>query len=325
LIGDWLWFYILFFTTLNLLPKGILVGASSLHFNKYTFMKNLPYVVSADIYLLLTKWAKLKGFTLPKEEFFIKLRKEFSSYMSKIFPNFELISEKEILEHSTNIVLNNNLNIISLDTIYFSGDYLIELTRSVSSDGLDKGLRHRFGSDTLLRQLNTLKNSGIKEVGIYDDVIFSGVLAERIIRLLSTLGINVSKFYAGIGIKEGIDKIENLLSIEVNCAHVYNQVVDEVCERDFYLGIPFSGRSLIDENNLGLSYLLPFGKPEAWASIPSEYQETFSIFCINQTIKLFEEIENSSNKIVYCSDIDRKVPNQPKIGRYVDFLKSIHI
>lgn len=51
----------------------------------------------------------------------------------------------------------------------------------------------------------------------------------------------------------------------------------------------------------------------------------FSIFCINQTQKLFEEIENSSNKIVYCSDIDRKVPNQSKTGRYVDFLKSIHI
>lgn len=288
-------------------------------------MKNLPYVVSADIYLLLSKWAKQKNFTLPCDEFFVKLRKEFSAYMSKIFSNFELISEKEILEHSTNIVLKNNLPIISLDTIYFSSDYLIELTRSVSPEGLDKGLRHRFGSDTLLKQLNTLRNSGIKEVCIYDDVIFSGVLAERIIRLLSMLGINVSKFYAGIGIQEGIDKIENSFSIEVNCAHTYNQVIDEVCERDFYLGIPYSGRSLIDEDNLGLSYILPFGKPEAWASIPNEYQESFSIFCINQTIKLFEEIENSSNKIVCCSDIDRKVPNQPKLGRYVDFLKSIHI
>ena len=111
----------------------------------------------------------------------------------------------------------------------------------------------------------------------------------------------------------------------MNCAHTYNQVVDEVCERDFYLGIPYSGRSLMGGENFGLSYILPFGNPEAWASIPNEYQKFFSIFCINQTIKLFEEIENSSNKIVDCSDIDRKVPNQPKIGRYVDFLKSIRI
>jgi len=288
-------------------------------------METKPYVVSADIYLLLGKWAKQKNFTLPRDEFFVKLRKEFSTYISKIFSNFELISEKEILEHSINVVSKNNLPIISLDTIYFSGDYLIELTRSVSPEGLDKGLRHRFGSESLFKQLNVLKKSGIKEVCLYDDVIFSGVLAERIIRLLSILGINVSKFYAGIGIQEGVDKIENSFSIEVNCAHTYNQVVDEVCERDFYLGIPFSGRSLINEDNLGLSYILPFGKPEAWASIPNEYQESFSIFCINQTIKLFEEIENSSNKIVCCSDIDRKVPNQPKLGRYVDFLKSIHI
>lgn len=288
-------------------------------------METKPYVVSADIYLLLVKWAKQKGFTLPNEEFFLKLRKEFSTYMSKIFSNFELISEEEILEHSSNVVSKNNVPIISLDTIYFSSDYLIELTRSVSPEGLDKGLRHRFGSESLFRQLNVLKKSGIKEVCLYDDVIFSGVLAERIIRLLSILGINISKFYAGIGIQEGIDKIENSFSIEVNCAHTYDQVVDEVCERDFYLGISYSGRSLIDGENFGLSYILPFGKPEAWASIPNEYQESFSFFCINQTIKLFEEIENSSNIIVDCSDIDRKVPNQPKIGRYVDFLKSIRI
>lgn len=287
-------------------------------------MKNLSYVVSADIYLLLGKWAELKGFTLPEEEFFTELRKEFSDYMSKIFSNFELISEKEILEHSTSIVLRNNLPIVSLDTIYFSGDYLIELTRSVSPNGLDKGLRYRFGSDTLLKQLNTLKISGIKEVGIYDDVIFSGVLAERIIRLLSKLGINVSKFYGGIGIQEGIDRINNSFSIEVDCAFIYNQVIDEVCERDFYLGVPYSGRSLVNEDNLGLPYILPFGKPEAWASVPSEYQELFSIFCINQTIKLFEEIENISDRTICCSDIDRKVPDQPKSGRYVNFLKSIN-
>lgn len=239
-------------------------------------METKPYVVSADIYLLLGKWAKQKNFTLPCDEFFVKLRKEFSIYISKIFPNFELISEKEILEHASNIVLNNNLPIISLDTIYFSGDFSIELTRSASLDGLDKGLRCRFGSESLFKQLNVLKKSGIREVCLYDDVIFSGVLAERIIRLLSILGINVLKFYSGIGIQEGIDKIENLFSIEVNCSHTYNQVVDEVCERDFYLGIPYSGRSLIGGDNFGLSYILPFGKPGTWASIPNEYHDFFN-------------------------------------------------
>ena len=50
-------------------------------------MKTKPYVVSADIYLLLINWARERNFILPSKEFFDKLRKEFSTYMLH-FSNF---------------------------------------------------------------------------------------------------------------------------------------------------------------------------------------------------------------------------------------------
>ncbi len=285
-------------------------------------MKNKPYIVSADIYLLLKKWAEQKNFVLPKKEFFNELRKEFSNYMLKIFSDFEFISEEEILEHMQTTTVRSNLPCVSLDPVYFCSNFSIELTRKVDSQGTNKGLQRRFGSNSLLKQLAQLKSHQIKEICLVDDVIFSGVFMERVIKLLSDVGINVPVVCAGIGIKEGIS---NILSPkrEISCAKIYNEVVDEVCERDFYLGIPFSGRSLIGNKNVGLPYILPFGKPGKWASIPENSQKTFSDFCINQTIILFEEIQKNSNRKVRCSDIERKVLGQPETGNFIDFLKSI--
>lgn len=287
-------------------------------------MKKKPYIVSADIYLLLSKWAVRKNFTLPSKEFFLKLREEFSMHMFKLFPDFEFISEDEIFKYMLQITSGSNLPVVSLDPVYFQGDHSLELTRNVKLDGTDQGLRHRFGSDPLLKQLSLLKDTGVKEICLVDDVIFSGVLTERVIRSLSHLGISVPLVCAGIGIQEGIDRITTS-SRSIYCLKTYVDVMDEVCERDFYLGVPYSGRSLCNSQNIGLPYILPYGKPDKWASIPVVSQKPFSEFCINQTITLFEEIEKSSKRIIDCSEIERKVFDQPKKGRYVDFLQSIHI
>lgn len=285
-------------------------------------MKNKPYIVSADIYLLLKKWAKQKNLVLPEEEFFEKLRKEFSTYMLSIFPSFEFISEEEILRHMTEVTSKSNLHCVTLDPIYFPCYFSIELTRNVDLEGRDLGLQPRFNSDSLFKQLNHLKSHGIIEVCLVDDVIFSGAFIARAIKLLSSIGINVTVVCAGIGIQEGISRIIDSKR-KIYCAKIYNEVIDEVCERDFYLGIPYSGRSLAGNENIGLPYILPYGRPDEWASIPIEIQLGFSEFCINQSIILFEEIQKKSNRKICCSDIERKVPQQPKIGSYVDFLKSI--
>lgn len=286
-------------------------------------MNNTPYVVSADIYLLLNKWAKQRNFVSPEKEFFLELRNEFSNYMLQIFPCFEFISEEVILKHMQITTLRSNLPCVSLDPVYFNCNLSIELTRNVDIQGLDKGLKHRFGSESLLKQLAKLKSHQIDEICLVDDVIFSGILMDRVIKLLSDIGINVPIVCAGIGIQEGVDQILSPKR-EVYCAKIYDKVIDEVCERDFYLGIPFSGRSLVSSNNVGLPYILPYGKPEKWASIPESLQGAFSKFCINQTIILFEEIQKNSNRVVCCSDIERKVFGQPETGSYVEFLKSIY-
>ena len=285
---------------------------------------NKPYIVSADIYKLLMKgWAVQNGFALPSREFFCQLRKEFSNYMSGIFSNFELVSEEEISCGLAALVAESALPAISLDRVYFESELNIEIARLVDKDGKDCGLGRRAGTPPIAQQIKQLQMSGLHEVVIVDDVVFTGALLERIIELLSRVDIRVPLVCAGIGIAEGINRI-NSTRRKIRCVRTYGEVIDEVCERDFYPGVPLSGRLLVGGNNIGAPYLLPFGKPESWASIPSEHVETFSRFCLHQTISLFDEVERRSGRPVLCEDLGRKVVGLPMDGtRYVEVLQKI--
>ena len=282
-----------------------------------------PYVVSADVGLLLQSWAAQNGFTMPSSEFFYRLREAFSVQMRRIFPSFELVSEREISQGIAKLVLESGLSPVSLDKVYFKTELNFEITRSVNEKGENCGWVNRAGTPTIPQQLEALRASGVKEVVLVDDILFSGAMIEMITDLFLTIGIRVPLVCAGIGIAEGIRRI-NGTKREVRCVRIYNQVIDEVCERDFYPGTPLSGRLLTGGMNIGVPYIFPFGDPENWASIPSEHAMTFSKFCLDQTILLFDEIERCSGRIILCQDLGRKVFNLPADGvRYTDVLRGV--
>ncbi|MBT9171440.1 MAG: hypothetical protein DDT18_01816 [Actinobacteria bacterium] len=285
-----------------------------------------PYVVSGDIVPLLNKWANQKGFILPSTEFFNQLRGEFIEYMRRIFPEFEFVPEKEITKGIARLVSESGLTPVSLDRVYYPTNPSLDIARLVDKDGKDRGLGHRPGTPPLLQQFKRLKETGLKEIVLVDDVIFTGDLIERVIQCLSRLGIQVLLVCAGIGIAEGINRIKIIKDMkrEIRCVRTYEEVIDEVCERDFYPGVPLSGRVLLGEENVGVPYILPWGNPRKWASIPSGWQTPFSKFCIEQTIRLFEEIEKCSNRMVSCTELGRMVPGLPRDRtRFVDALRSL--
>jgi hypothetical protein len=284
---------------------------------------NKPYVVSADIYLLLKEWAIQNGFILPTMEFFSELREEFSSFMGQVFSNFELVSEDEISLGLADLVIKSGLPAISLDRVYFRSKLSFEIARLVDKSGQNRGLGHRAETPLLSEQVRRLQRSGVREVVLVDDVIFFGDLLARIIHMFSRVGIRVPVICAGIGIAEGIKRI-NGTKRDVYCVRTYDEVIDEVCERDFYPGVPLSGRLLVGGDNIGIPYLLPFGNPESWASIPTEHTKAFSKFCLHQTILLFEEIERCSGNTVLCQDLERKVVGLPTgQARYTEVLSRI--
>lgn len=282
-----------------------------------------PYVVSADIQLLLQDWADKKGFSLPSSQFFTGLRNSFSLRMKEVFPGYEMVCEEEITQGLNQMVVKNGLFPVSLDRVYYQSNPRLDLARVVDDDGNSRGLGRRASTPTLLKQFKTLKEAGITEAALVDDVIFSGDLVERVANSLERLGIRVPKVYTGIGIAEGVNKLTRA-GRKVEWVKLYNEVIDEVCERDFYPGVPYSGRLLNTEGNVGVPYILPFGKPIQWASIPKGNEIPFSQFCIDQTVRLFQEIEKVTGRVVRCMDLDRKVINLPNDEtRYIDALLNV--
>ncbi|NCN58918.1 hypothetical protein COW99_04770 [Candidatus Roizmanbacteria bacterium CG22_combo_CG10-13_8_21_14_all_38_20] len=286
-------------------------------------LTSVPYVVSGDIKILLENWADQRGFVLPEASFFVDLRANFSSYMQQMFGGFELVSEIELVNGMAKQVESTGLPAISLDRVYFRSESFLDITRQVENTGKDKGLGRRMGSPTLLQQFRALREQNISKVTLVDDVIFAGEQVTRISKMLERIGISVPVVCAGIGIGEGIEQLNNL-GQEVRCVRQYKDVIDEICERDFYPGVPMCGRSIQGDNNIGVPYILPLGNPGKWASIPDQWQAPFSGFCIQQTVKLFEAIEIASGKEVQCRDLERKVFSLPNDGtRFVDALVNL--
>ncbi|HEY4515943.1 MAG TPA: hypothetical protein VJH67_02020 [Candidatus Paceibacterota bacterium] len=282
-----------------------------------------PYVVSGDIKNLLQQWADQREFRLPDDSFFRKLRSDFGVFLTKVFPGFEFVTEEELSGGLNTLVRKNGLCPLSLDRVYCPSDLRVDIARQVDTDGNDKGLSRRANAPFLLEQFRQLRSSGIKQVSLVDDVIFSGDLIARVGEAISRVGIQVGAVYAGIGIREGVVLLLNK-GYKVECVRTYDSVIDEICERDFYPGVPLSGRLVDAEKNVGAPYILPFGNPGKWASIPEEWQLPFSKFCLDQTAQLFKGIERASGKVVTCADLERKVISLPQDEtRFVDALNRV--
>jgi len=278
------------------------------------------YVVSQDIKLLLKEWSLDKDLSLPDNYFFDELRKDFENYMKKIFSNFQFITEDELTKGINHLIHSTNIPIVSLDRVYCKTILNLDVTRSVDKNGNEVCLENRPGALSIEKQIEQIKSLKIKEIALVDDVIYSGSLIEKIIKLIQNNNMWVRAIYAGIGIKDGVARIKTNGTKIIKCVKYFNSVLDEICERDFYPGVPLCGRFLSGSQNTGLPYLLPFGNPEKWASIPQNKINDFSKFCINQSIKLFEEIEKQSNRKIMCYELSRQVINC-KDGRFIDQLR----
>ena len=70
-----------------------------------------------------------------------------------------------------------------------------------------------------------------------------------------------------------------------------------------------SGRTVITKSGkaYGAPYFYPFGKPEQWASIPSDKAEEFSLFCLTQTLIMWEKIERESRSSIPTQAIPKPI------------------
>lgn len=285
----------------------------------------MPYVISEDIKILIEKWTNSKNFVCPNDLFFVSLRKKMKKKLESIFGDcVQFVSEDDIVDMMKNLSEQYDSSMISIDKVYSSCPMKIEITRTMNQDMTEIFHHQRYGSDSIDTQFDLLCAKLPKEIVIVDDVIVTGDIIKYVVQQLQERSINVKQVFSGIAMQRGIDRLQEI-GLSVSALVVYSDFIDEICERDFYPGIPFSGRSVISENRqISAPYIMPFGDPVAWASIPKEHALDFSIFCLKQAICLWEEIEKLSQRIIKCHDIER-IPIYFELDDipFVDKLKNV--
>lgn len=266
------------------------------------------YVVSEDIRVLLAEWAAERDFALPPEEFFEQLRKEMKEFLEGIFEDarVDMISAAELSNGMQEFIDSIGLPAVSMDRAYIRTNPAIQITRIVDKSLNERDIGPRFGSPPIQQQLDTVKQS-YDEIVLVDDVIFSGEVIKKIILDLREIEVKVPTIVTGITIREGVETLRRAkINSKILTVRCYEEIIDEICERDFYPGVPLSGRLIAGMKiETGAPYLLPFGNPIKWASIPEEWAEEFSAFCLKQTFKLWEKIECLSDKTVSHWNLER--------------------
>lgn len=153
------------------------------------------------------------------------------------------------------------------------------------------------------------KAINVKEIILADDVVFSGNVLKSIINMFKSNNINVIGIRSSITTIEGYEYFNNNLSLGLKSGYLLEKdVIDQICERDFYYGIVQSGISVLKDNNvLKAPYFLPFGDPYKRASVPKERELEFSLSCIDRSKMLWEEINILSNREFYNYNLPEKI------------------
>ena len=273
-----------------------------------------PYVISSDVHGLLEHWAPSRNLKLPENGVLTSTSEELRQTLHSYFNgSVEVINEEITKSGLTELAAQSSLPIISLDRAYVDENTphvigYIDATRAVDESFQDIGLKGRPGYALLEDQIDQFRTDTVQPVVLLDDVIFGGGGVIELADRLKQANRPVEAVFAGIGIKKGVDLIKES-GINVVSVFEYDDVVDEVCERDFRAGIPMSGRSVFasDGEIYSAPYFKPFGDAAKWASIPKEHEKDFSAVCLDHSITIWEQMEQASDRKILTDEVPRKV------------------
>ena len=164
--------------------------------------------------------------------------------------------------------------------------------------------------DNLITILSTeFSKQGIKEIILLDDVVFSGSVLTTIINKFKKYNINVIGIRTCIATNESYQLFNKTLPLGLKCGFLMSdQVIDQICERDFYFGIAGSGISVQRDNEiLKAPYFKPYGDPVNRSSIPTFEEQRFSLTCLRRSLELWQEIDRLNNRKTLIKDLPEKI------------------
>ena len=217
-----------------------------------------------------------------------------------------------------------NIPIVTLDKVYIKPDneniVFFDCTRI---NGTNKIISRT--KESIDKQLNNIINRFCgKKIILADDVVFSGNVLRFIIDKLNKGGVEVIGIITSICTDSSYEYFNNCLKYGIRTNYIMgDDVVDQVCERDFYFGIAGGGIMVEIDNKLYKApYFKPFGNPNERASIPEKYEDSFSYECLRRSLNLWEEVEKLKGNIVLASSLPEEIVGVDKNIDIVKLLKK---
>lgn len=298
-------------------------------------MKTSPYVVTNDLSLVFSKF-RARGKALPSAADLDDASRGIETALRRTFDDVQIIGADRISDFLVTSIKKSDLPVISLTGLLTADQVAgsIECSRTVEiltqSDGFfsysDVGLKpRRQDVPDVTAQFNRLVQAlgDTKEVALADDVIFSGGTIIRLAKQLSDAGITVKKAYASLIINDAIGLLADH-KIESCADLIFQDVIDEVCMRDFIIGAPDGGRNvLVGDTYASAPYVSPFGDIGQWASIPKEHIESFSKQAVEASLSLWNKMDAVNGMHHLVKDLTKPVVFWKPEDRIVDSLQSI--
>ena len=213
--------------------------------------------------------------------------------------------------------------IVTLDKIYITPNeediYFLDCTRINGTNEIISRKSETVDSQ-ILRISRQLDN---KKILLADDVVFTGSVLKNIINRFSMFNIQVVGVIASICTNESYKYFNSNLKCGIKSNYIMSSdVIDQICERDFYFGIAGSGIMIDTKDGLYKApYFKPYGNPYERASIPLDYENYFSKGCLKRSVYLWETIDNLKKLKTKIGELPERIVNTDKNEEVVKTLK----
>lgn len=283
------------------------------------------YLVTADVRQLVGQWAERHCYVLPSTDLFNSLDARVRQAIQQALgPTLMVTSlSVECLIHGIQHLLNTqapNLSVVMMDHAvqsaadgrrvqHYSATRLIWWDADCQCWDKDKIEGPRPHTLPLEEQCRNIAQafSSDRNVVIVDDGCYDGLSLRRCADELRQAGLNVVQ--AVVGIRRMTASLA--VDFPVHAVRTYDKsyIEDWICERDFILGIPDSGRAVMQNGPVAKEFCAPylngFGDMHSWASIPHSASSSLTTALLEISRDLYLAIGAASGRPVLASDIDR--------------------
>lgn len=185
--------------------------------------------------------------------------------------------------------------------------HVLEINRLYNLQGNKIGFGPRPGNPSIDKQIQFLSSIvGSNSVILAEEGTDSGSTIIHILESFKSRCVSVSAIILSFSSKEGIDKVRAVFDGPIIVLDgVYQFIIDWIPDHDFVPFTPNCGRVIgtdvgtekypvytPDGFPLAFPYIRPFGNLREWGSIPSNYENEFSLYCMQQALNLFTQLED---------------------------------